>query len=107
MDPLFNFDLGQVTWKIITNESLGIYHVAGSEILNRYQWALKTAVTFNLDPNLISPVSSSFFTGKIATRPQKTIYSIEKIKKELQFRPSSVTDGLERMKLMIQPSFNP
>lgn len=107
LNPLFNLDLGQVAWKIIANESLGIYHVAGAEILNRYQWALKTAVTFSLDPNLISPVPSSFFTGKIATRPQKTIYSIEKIKKEFKFRPSSVTDGLERMKLIKQPSFNP
>ncbi len=98
LNPLYNIDLGKIAWKIIKGKSEGIYHVAGSETLNRYQWALKVAGVFNLDANLISPVPSSYFTGKIATRPQKTIYSIEKIKKEFKFYPRSVSDGLNDMK---------
>lgn len=98
LNPLFNLDLGELAWKIINNKSLGIYHIAGPEVLNRYEWALKTAKVFGLNSNLISPTASSFFKDKIATRPAQTIYSIEKIKKEFKFQPKTVSEGLNIMK---------
>lgn len=97
LNPLYNHDLAKVLWKIIINDERGIFHIAGSEVLNRYQWALKVTEVFNLDKSLITPVKSSYFDGKIASRPSQTIYSIEKIVKLFKFKPKNIKQGLEAM----------
>lgn len=99
LNPLYNHDAAQIIWAIIQNgRAKNIYHVAGSEIVNRYQWAVETAKVFSFDPSLISPVPSSFFDLKIAPRPQQTIYSIEKIKREFGITPQGIKSGLKAMK---------
>lgn len=99
LNPLYNHDAAGALWTIIKKGlNKNVYHVAGSEVVNRYQWALETAKVFGFDPLLISPVPSSFFDRKIAPRPPQTIYSIEKIKRELGFIPRGVREGLMAMR---------
>lgn len=98
LNPLYNMDLGKLTWEIIKKEAKGIYHLAGPEALNRYKWAIKISDAFDLNRNLITPVPTSYFTGEIAMRPQRTIYSIEKIKREFKYKPKSINEGLNEMK---------
>ena len=98
LNPLYNHDAADALWIIIEKgRNKNIYHAAGSEVVNRYQWALETAKVFGFDPSLISPVSSSFFNRKIAPRPPQTIYSIKKIKRELGIRPKGIKEGLKAM----------
>lgn len=99
LNPLYSHDAAAALWSIIQNgRAKNIYHVAGSEIVNRYRWALEAAKVFGFDPKLISPVPSSFFEKKIAPRPPQTIYAIEKIKRELGIIPRGIKEGLEAMK---------
>lgn len=99
LNPLYNHDAAQALWTIIEKgQPKNIYHVAGGEVVNRYQWAVETARVFGFNPSLIFPVPSSFFTGKIAPRPPQTIYSIEKIKRELGIIPRGIKNGLEAMR---------
>lgn len=99
LNPLYNHDAAQALWVIIQNgRAKNIYHVAGSEVVNRYQWAIETVKIFGYDPSFVSPVPSSIFDKKIAPRPPQTIYSIEKIKWELGIIPRGVKEGLEAMK---------
>lgn len=98
LNPLYNLDAADLIWKIILKKKSGIYHLASEKAINRYAWALQTAKVFNFNTDLIEPVKSSFFDGIVAPRPKKTIYSVQKIKKEFNIVPRSTLDGLLNMK---------
>ena len=95
--PTLADDLAASLLQLFKKGAMGIYNTAGSEYLNRFEFALKTAKVFNLDPKLILETT----TDKLnlpASRPLKSGLKIDKIKKELGFTFSSVTEGLEQMK---------
>jgi dTDP-4-dehydrorhamnose reductase len=96
-NPLYNIQCAQAIWKIVDKRLNGIFHIAGAEILNRYEFGLKIAKTFDLDKNLISPVKSSFFPS-IAPRPKNTSFSTLRMEKELGIKPLSISNGLKLMK---------
>lgn len=48
-----------------------IVHLASSDILTRYEFALMVANTFGYDPKLIHPVSNKDIFGWVAARPTK------------------------------------
>ncbi|UCD54981.1 MAG: SDR family oxidoreductase [Candidatus Omnitrophota bacterium] len=81
----------------LAEESKGnVYHIAGKDILNRYQFGLKLAEIFGYDKNLIKPVKNSFFK-EIAPRPKNTSYDTAKLEKELKARLMGVEAGLSAM----------
>ena len=45
--------------RLIQLKKEGIFHVCGTDFLNRYEWAKLTAEIFHLDPDLIKPINSS------------------------------------------------
>lgn len=56
--PTYVPDLVHAIEKLITNNQQGIFHLVGSEFINRYNWTLKVAKIFNLDKKLIEPITS-------------------------------------------------
>lgn len=68
-----------------------------SQLLNRYEFALKVAKVFGLDVSLIRPVESSFFPS-IAPRPKNTSFVTERVEQELELEPWDVERGLHSMK---------
>ena len=86
-----------VVWKILELHKSGIYNVAGSEEVTRFELACMTAEVFGFDKERIHPVPNSFFNG-IAPRPRNTTYCIDKIKRDLGVYPDGIREGLMKMK---------
>jgi len=96
--PLFAEDCAAVIWRIVESSATGIYHVAGTDRLTLYEFALQTAQVFDLDAHLVEPVPSSYFP-QLAPRPVDTSFSILKIQTELQVFPMGTPAGLQQMKM--------
>lgn len=94
--PTLNFDLAKAILKLLNKNFIGTIHLAGSERISRYDFALNIAYVFGLDNNLIVPIKSSDFDQK-ARRPKDSSLNVEKAK-NLGICLSSTIDGLKKMK---------
>jgi len=79
----------------------GLYHVAGSEIVDRYTFAVKVARIFDLDADQIQPIATADL-GQQAPRPLKSGLLVDKAMNELGVRLSDVETGLRRLKEQFQ-----
>ncbi len=95
-NPLYSRQCSLALWAIVTRRLTGVFHVAGAEVLNRYDFARRVAEIFGLDGSLIHPVSSSFFPS-IAPRPRNTSFVTERMERELGIAPLDVAAGLRAM----------
>ncbi|MDZ7344188.1 MAG: dTDP-4-dehydrorhamnose reductase [candidate division KSB1 bacterium] len=75
----------------------GIYHISGSEVIDRYHFALKIAEVFDLDPRLIRPVKTSELQ-QAAPRPLRSGFDISKAVRELGITMSDALGGLRKYK---------
>lgn len=96
-NPLYNLQCGEALWRIVEKGLSGVFHLAGGEVLNRYQFALNVASAFGLDGSLIRSVDSSDFPD-IAARPRNTSFVTTRMEKELGIEPLSTEDGLRLMR---------
>lgn len=78
----------------------GIYHLAGRDIVSRYEFALTLAKVFNLDPSLIRPVKTSALKQP-APRPLTSGLITLKAEVELGYKPSTVEQGLIILKTQL------
>jgi dTDP-4-dehydrorhamnose reductase len=81
-------------------ERTGIYNIAGRDIVNRYEFALKLAKVFNLDASLITPIKTSSLKQP-APRPLKSGLVTLKAEVELGYKPSTVEQGLLILKTQL------
>lgn len=96
-NPIYNLDCAQAIWRIVKKKLLGKIHLAGPEVVNRYQLGLMTAEVFDYDPSLIFPVQSSTFL-ELAKRPPNTSFCVNKMLDALKIRTMSIKEGLQDMK---------
>lgn len=75
----------------------GIYNVAGSDVLDRYSFALLIAKVFGLNRELIQPIDTPSL-GQKAKRPLKAGLIIEKIEKETGVKMLGAMEGLNLVK---------
>lgn len=80
VSPTLNTDLSHQIIELIQADETGIYHTAGGERINRYNFALFLADVFSLDKNLINEVSVEDMSW-IAHRPKDSSLNISKISK--------------------------
>jgi len=102
-NPLWSHHCAEVIWRAIQFDKTGTFHVAGKDIVNRYEFAKLVAAVFGLDASLLHPVDSSFFPA-IAPRPKNTSFLTERMQGELGMEPLSLREGLERMRSLPHPS---
>ena len=76
--PTYNRDLAEQLKALIQNDAQGIFHTAGGERMNRYQFALRIAYCFGYDVALIKPVDIHTLPW-IAKRPHDSSLNISKI----------------------------
>ncbi|MCX5677949.1 MAG: SDR family oxidoreductase [Candidatus Omnitrophica bacterium] len=98
-NPLCAYNCAEAIWSLLEMDKKGTYHIAGRDIVSRYDYALLIADVFGLDARLIKPVDSSFFPN-IAPRPKNTSYRTEKIESEIGFVSLGLREGLLSMKAM-------
>ena len=92
--PTLADDLAEGCYLIARKRAKGIFNISGKELLTPYEMAMKTAIYFGLDQNLIEKVDASSFT-QVAKRPAKTGFIIDKAHRELGYNPRSFDEGLE------------
>jgi dTDP-4-dehydrorhamnose reductase len=94
-------DLARGIWAIVEREKSGIYHIAGSELVSRYDFAKTIAGVFGLNGDLVQPITTGELEQK-APRPLNSGLRIEKAMEELEIVPKDVTTGLECFKEQLE-----
>lgn len=79
--PTLIDDIANAIKLLIKKNKEGLYHVAGSQSLSRYEMAVKIAEIFGFDKSLIKPITSEELK-QIAPRPKDTSLDIGKLIKE-------------------------
>lgn len=97
VSPTFNTNLAEMIIEVARRRLTGIYHLAGSTPINRYDFACILAETFELDKNLIQPAKSEEMNWN-AERPKNTSLNVEKASRTLSKKPLKVEDALNTLK---------
>lgn len=101
--PTLSDDLADMLVEVMRQQAIGIFHTAGSTLIDRYQFALTLANSYKLDSSLIKPITTSQLQ-QIALRPLKAGLSIYKMRQKVGITPLSVEDGL--LQFMRSPVFD-
>lgn len=100
-NPTLVDDLAFAIVKIIELDRTGLYHIAGTDLVSRYDFALMLADVFKFNKKLITPVKSSTFKQP-APRPLKSGFIILKAQTELDLKMSGVKYGLTILKNQLE-----
>ena len=95
--PTHADDLAGALLALLESGETGLFHTAGPDVLNRYDFALRIAEIFNLDRSLITETDSSAFVQK-APRPKKSGLISHKITGCCGYRFASLERSLKQMK---------
>lgn len=96
-EPLAVWDCADVIWQAIGMQISGPLNVSGGETISLFEFARLVASVFELDESLIERATSEDFPS-LAPRPKCTTFDLERLKNELGFGPSSLQDGLLRLR---------
>lgn len=102
-NPTLADDLAYAVLKVLTFGREGIFHVAGPELLNRYEYAVKLAKSFGYDKKLITPVKTMALKQP-APRPMRSGFITLKAETQLGIRMSNVEQGLMIVKNQLNAS---
>jgi len=75
----------------------GVFHTAGGERIGRYDFAVRLARTFNLDPDLIARAKMKDLKFWVARRPPDSSLSVGKAERTLKTRLMKVDESLKTM----------
>lgn len=95
--PTYANNMVQITMALIESCKKGVYHVAGSDLMDRYTFAKIVANIFELDQHLLIPVTTEEL-GQKARRPLNAGMKITKVKNEVPIHLIGAREGLEEMK---------
>lgn len=96
-NPTLADDLAKALLTIFERDGCGIYHTAGKDWLNRYDFAVSVAKVFQLDRSLIGRTTTDCL-NQAAPRPLKSGLKSDKILHEFGVTFSPVEEGLQRMR---------
>ncbi len=88
-------NLAEAAAELVETARTGIWHVAGADVLNRHEFALKVAARFGLDPSLFVPVPVRRAPPR-APRPLRAGLRTEKARAALRTRLLSTDEGIDR-----------
>ena len=94
-NPILANDLAQILLAMVRRDLIGLYHVAGSEPVSKFEFARRVALTFGFDPAKIIPTQITESKLK-APRPRNTSLNTGKICAALGRSMPDVDAGLRR-----------
>jgi dTDP-4-dehydrorhamnose reductase len=100
-NPTLADDLAYAVMKIIELDRSGLFHIAGPDLMSRYDFATALAKAFAFNRKLITPVKTSAFKQP-APRPLRSGFITLKAQTDLGLRMSDVGQGLTALKNQIQ-----
>ncbi|MBL0882151.1 MAG: SDR family oxidoreductase [Chitinophagaceae bacterium] len=92
--PTYVMDLCDAIATILIFQKIGIYHIAGKDILSPYEMAITVAKVLDLDAELIKPVTSETFPEPVRRAKKSGLY-IDKAIRELNYTPHSFEDAVK------------
>lgn len=95
--PTYVEDLAMACKQSIDKRAKGIFHISSSQLLSVFEIARTIAEVFELNKDLIKPISSDTLNQR-AKRPPKTGFDLTKTRKELDFHPKTFKEDLHRFK---------
>jgi dTDP-4-dehydrorhamnose reductase len=96
-NPTLADDLAYAVLKIVELGRTGLYHIAGRDIVSRYDFALEFAEVFEFNKKLITPIKTSSLKQP-AARPLKSGLITLKAETDLGIKLSGVVQGLRVFK---------
>jgi dTDP-4-dehydrorhamnose reductase len=93
--PALANDVAEFILALLDRNVSGLYHVAGSEPISKFEFARRVASTFGFDPDQIVPTRVSDAKLK-AQRPRNTSLNTEKVSAALGRATPDVETGLRR-----------
>jgi dTDP-4-dehydrorhamnose reductase len=93
-NPTLADNLSSCILEMVKKNISGTYHIAGSEYLSRYDFAIKVATKFNFDKNNILPTKTELLQQK-AKRPPKGGLKIDKAQGVLETKLLNVNQALD------------
>jgi dTDP-4-dehydrorhamnose reductase len=85
--------LAEATIELLERGATGLWHLAGPELLNRHDFALKAAAAFGKDPGLYRPASIHDRPPR-APRPLRAGLKTDKARRELRTKLPTVDEAL-------------
>ncbi|MEM3556247.1 MAG: SDR family oxidoreductase [Candidatus Micrarchaeia archaeon] len=98
---IFTNDLAGIMNRMLKQDLTGIYNVASSDSMSKYDIGLTIAEVFKLNKEFITQISLSQLARKIslkAKRPMNVSLDVSKIEKKLGERMPSIREGIVSMK---------
>jgi dTDP-4-dehydrorhamnose reductase len=99
-NPTYVDDLTEGIFRLLDKKEYGLFHVSGSQIINRYDFALKIAEVFNFDESLIERIMTSDLEQS-SPRPKDSSFIIDKLVNRTDWEPGNVLSGLQRLKIKL------
>lgn len=90
-------DLGECVLELLRRGARGVFHVTGSDLLTRYDFAVRAAEVLGWNAALVSPVATADL-GSAAPRPLRAGLVIDKFRQFTGRTPIGVDEGLKRFK---------
>ncbi len=97
MTPTFIDDIAWAIDKLIEKNSVGVYHVVGSQFVTPYEAAVLVARTFGFDQSLVKKTIRREYFADRAPRPFRLALNNDRIEK-LGLKMKSFEQGLEEIK---------
>ncbi|MDP4221009.1 MAG: SDR family oxidoreductase [Bacteroidota bacterium] len=94
--PTLVDDIALAVIRAVEYKKNGIYHIAGPEMISRYEFAKRIATAFHLNPELVIPIP--FVASETrADRPRHSSFVTLKAQTELGLRITGIDEGLQVM----------
>ncbi len=90
-------DLARGIYELVRQNKRGLYHIAGSDIVSRFEFARKLADEFGYDKSLIHPIKTAEL-NQLAARPLQSGLITLKAQAELGITFLSIDESLKKFK---------
>ena len=94
--PTLADNAAEAIFEIARQNKNGIFHTAGNDAINRFDFTRKVADAFDLNDELIKPTDSNQFVQK-APRPRDSSLNVDKVERELGMKMETCSESLRRM----------
>jgi dTDP-4-dehydrorhamnose reductase len=102
--PMFVGDLAETLVRMLDKSLSGLYHVTGSQALNKFDFGARIARQFGFDPELVLPKSVEE-SGLKARRSHNLRLSVHKLSTDLGSPVPGVSTGIERFYTQHQQAY--
>jgi dTDP-4-dehydrorhamnose reductase len=97
VSPLLANDLAEYLLRVCSSDLRGTYHLGSTDCISKYEFGVRLAVAFDLDPTLIRPTEVSD-AGLRAPRPKQLCLKSDAFRAVLKLKLREIAAGIERLK---------